>query len=154
MYDTNLLLGVELVNAERDDFGGRLQTLSRHTGKAFELLALAVNAPRFDEEPFDRVREQIKAHLRHEINDPGTMAWRGFRARVFAGHGAAAPMDKASRVVSREDIDAIAAESRAARSAPHAAVQAVGGDASLLARRAAAACLGREQRLRTVVVSS
>lgn len=61
--------------------------------------------------------------------------------RVFAGHGAAAPMDKATRVVSREDIDAIAAESRAARSAPHAGVQSPQMAAPAAAAPAAAPAL-------------
>jgi len=73
-------------HADPDKISGRMRTLGKHLDRAGALLALALNAPRFDEEPFERVREQVKAHLRHEINDPGTVAWRGFRARVFAGH--------------------------------------------------------------------
>ena len=34
------------------------------------MLRLAVNAPRFDEEPFERVREHMNARLRHDANDP------------------------------------------------------------------------------------
>jgi zinc protease len=73
-------------HADQDKIAGRMRTLQRNLDRAGELLALALNAPRFDEEPFERVREQVKAHLRHEMNDPGTVAWRGFKARVFDGH--------------------------------------------------------------------
>ena len=73
-------------SATHDKIGGRMRTLARHLDRAGALLALALNAPRFDEEPFARVREQMKAQLRHEANDPNSMAWRGFRSRVFAGH--------------------------------------------------------------------
>ena len=45
----------------------------------------------------------MKAHLRHETNDPGTIAWRGLRARVFAGHAYAKPSDGAP-----ETLDALA----------------------------------------------
>src|SRR5579863_757126 len=53
-------------NCERDAIGGRLRTLARHLDRANELLRLAVNAPRFDAAPFERVREQLNAHIRHE----------------------------------------------------------------------------------------
>ena len=89
-------------HADADKVGGRVRTLSKHLDRAGALLALALNAPRFDEEPFERVREQVKAHLRHEINDPGTVAWRGFRARVFKGHPYENPSDG-----SPETLDAL-----------------------------------------------
>ena len=43
-----------------------------------------------------------KAHLRHEINDPGSVAWRGFRSRVFNGHPYEHPSEG-----SLETLDAI-----------------------------------------------
>ncbi|HEY1943824.1 MAG TPA: pitrilysin family protein [Roseiarcus sp.] len=73
-------------HSERDFLGGRMRTLARHVDRASELLRLCVNAPRFDEAPFARVREQMNAQLRHEANDPGSMASRAWRALVFGGH--------------------------------------------------------------------
>jgi zinc protease len=73
-------------HCERDHIGGRMRTLARHLDRASELLRLSVNAPRFDEAPFERVREQMNAQLRHEANDPASMASRAWRARVFSGH--------------------------------------------------------------------
>ncbi len=97
-------------NAERDDFGGRLQTLSRHTGKAFELLALAVNAPRFDAAPLERVRGQINAMLKRESKEPDAMAAQAWRRAAWPGH----PYSRASRgelgevdTVTREDLVAL-----------------------------------------------
>ena len=97
-------------NAERDDFGGRLQTLSRHTGKAFELLALAVNAPRFDAAPLERVRGQINAMLKRESKEPDAMAAQAWRRAAWPGH----PYARASRgelgevdAVTREDLVAL-----------------------------------------------
>jgi zinc protease len=96
-------------HADSDKVSGRMRTLSRHLDRASALLALSLNAPRFDEEPFGRVREQMKAHLRHEMNDPGTMAWRGFRTRVFKGHAYENPSDG-----SLETLDALARADMAA----------------------------------------
>ncbi len=72
--------------AERDDFGGHLQTLSRHTAKAFELLALAVNAPRFDAAPLERVRGQVNAMLKRESKEPDAMAAQAWRRAAWPGH--------------------------------------------------------------------
>ena len=73
-------------HADRDHIGGRMRTLAKHVDEAERLFALALNAPRFDQEPIDRVREQMGAKLRHESKDPGAMATRAWRERVFAGH--------------------------------------------------------------------
>ena len=44
-------------HCDRDHWSGRMRTLTKNLDRAAELLRLAVNAPRFDEEPFERVRE-------------------------------------------------------------------------------------------------
>jgi len=89
-------------HADQDKLSGRMRTLQRNLDRAGALLSLVLNAPRFDEEPFERVREQMKAHLRHEMNDPGTVAWSGFKTRVFAGHPYQHPTDG-----SAETLDAL-----------------------------------------------
>jgi zinc protease len=71
---------------DRDEFTGHLQTLSRHVDKAFELAALAVNAPRFDPEPMVRVRGQVNAMLKREINDPDSMASQAWRRAAWPDH--------------------------------------------------------------------
>ena len=73
-------------NCDRDYLGGRLRTLIRNVDRAAELLRLAVNLPRLDAAPIIRVREQLSAGLRHEANDPGSLAGRTWRARSFPGH--------------------------------------------------------------------
>ena len=89
---------------ERDHLGGRMRTLARHLDRACELLRLCLNAPRIDEAPFERVREQMNAQLRHEASDPGAMASRAWRARVFAGHPYGVP--------SNGDLESLAAIER------------------------------------------
>jgi zinc protease len=71
---------------DRDHIGGRMRTLIRNVERAGELLRLAINAPRLDEAPIARVREQLSAGLRNEANDPGSLANRTWRARSFPGH--------------------------------------------------------------------
>jgi zinc protease len=79
-------------SADRDILTGRMQTLARNAGKAFEFLRLAVNEARLDEEPYERVLSQVAAGLKHEINDPDQAAWRLFRRHAYAGHPYGAPV--------------------------------------------------------------
>ncbi len=71
---------------DREHVSGRMRTLVKNLDRAAELLSLALNAPRFDEEPFQRVREHANARLRHDANDPATVAGRSWRSHAFAGH--------------------------------------------------------------------
>lgn len=73
-------------SADRDMLTGRMQTLSWNADRAFTLLRLAVTEARLDEEPFERVRGQIAASLKREINDPDFVAGRRFRALAYPGH--------------------------------------------------------------------
>jgi zinc protease len=73
-------------NVERDEFDGHLQTLSRHVDKAFELLALAANAPRFDAAPLERVRSQVNAMLKRDSKDPDAMAAQAWRRAAWPDH--------------------------------------------------------------------
>jgi zinc protease len=100
-------------HCERDFVGGRMRTLVRHLERAGELLRLAVNAPRFDPAPFERVREQLSAQIRHEANDPGALSSRAWRQRVFAGHPYAQATNgtlETLAAVTRDDLPALAAK--------------------------------------------
>ncbi len=88
---------------DRDHMTGRMRTLTKNLDRAAELLRLAVNAPRFDEEPFLRVREHFNARLRHDINDPGSVASRAWRANAFAGHPYGQPPDGSLETLARLD---------------------------------------------------
>ncbi len=54
-------------NAGRDTFGGHLRTLTRNRDAAFDLLRLALTAPRFDDEPVALIRNQILAGLIRDL---------------------------------------------------------------------------------------
>ena len=74
-----------------DNFSGSLSTLSENRARAFELLRLALTAPRFDEEPVERIRSQILARLSREAEDPDMIASRTLRRLVFQDHPYARP---------------------------------------------------------------
>ena len=120
--------------AERDDFSGHLQTLTRHVDKAFELLALAVNAPRFDAAPIERVRGQLNAVLKHESRDPDSMAAQAWRRAAWGDHPyARAPRGELGEIdhVAREDLVALHAKMLARDTLKIAVVGAI--DAATLA---------------------
>lgn len=73
-------------NASRDGFGGELKSLTRNAGKAFDLLALAMNAPRFDEEAVDRMRAGNLSRIKSSLSDPDWMAARLINDRAYPDH--------------------------------------------------------------------
>ena len=70
-------------DADRDNFGGTLTTLTANRDLAFELLRLALTRPRFDTEPVARIRSQLEAQLRREAEDPEARASRQLWATLF-----------------------------------------------------------------------
>jgi zinc protease len=88
-------------HCDRDHWSGRMRTLKKNLDRAAELLRLAVNAPRFDEEPLERVREHMNARLRHDANDPATLASRSWKAKSFPGHPYGQPADGTLETLAR-----------------------------------------------------
>ncbi|KRE18066.1 hypothetical protein ASE63_02460 [Bosea sp. Root381] len=86
-------------DARRDDFHGHLQTLSSHRDTAFELLSLAVGAPRFDADAVERVKAQVVAGLQRQAQNPETLCRNALYAAAFAGHAYARP--------ERGDVDSV-----------------------------------------------
>jgi len=70
----------------RDEFRGSLRTLNEHRTEAFELLRLALTAPRFDAEAVDRVRGQVLSGLRRDTTNPNVLASRNWWQTAFPGH--------------------------------------------------------------------
>lgn len=73
-------------SARIDRFSGGLTTLTETRDKAVELLRLALTAPRFDPEPVERIRAQVMASLRNDLQRPRTIASRAWWGASFAGH--------------------------------------------------------------------
>lgn len=73
-------------NASRDGFGGDIKTLTRNKEKAFDLLTLAMNNPRFDPEAIARMRDSNIARINSSLSEPDWMAARLINDRAFANH--------------------------------------------------------------------
>ena len=73
-------------NAYRDGFSGSLYMMSADADLGFELLSKALNAPRFDEEPMERMRRALIAGLRSGLQDPSTLASLAWFATAFPDH--------------------------------------------------------------------
>ncbi|HEY4982106.1 MAG TPA: insulinase family protein, partial [Pseudolabrys sp.] len=70
----------------RDDFRGSLRALNEHREEAFDLLRLALTAPRFDAEAIERVRGQELSSLRRDTTNPNDLASRSWWQTAFPGH--------------------------------------------------------------------
>lgn len=79
--------------AQFDSFGGGLKTLTENRDTAFELLRLALTAPRFDAEAVDRIRSQILTILARNEKNPGRVAGRAWWSAAFPGHPYGRPQD-------------------------------------------------------------
>ncbi len=71
---------------ERDAFAGRLLTLTENREQAFDMLRLALAEPRFDDEPVERIRNQLVADIQRRRSDPNTMAALAWFGRAFPDH--------------------------------------------------------------------
>lgn len=72
--------------AGRDYFRGSLRVLVDQRDSGFELLRLMLNEPRFDPEPVERVRTQLRAELAEESTRPGDIASKAWWAAAFPDH--------------------------------------------------------------------
>lgn len=73
-------------DATRDAFVGGLQTLTKNRDDAFDLLRLALNEPRFDQDAIERIRKQIVTGLKFDKNNPRKVASREWYRLAFKEH--------------------------------------------------------------------
>jgi zinc protease len=73
-------------SAQRDVLGGRLVTLVENSKTAFKLLKLALQSPRFDPEPVERIRSQILSGIRQSTENPGAIASKALFKKLFPDH--------------------------------------------------------------------
>lgn len=73
-------------DAGRDALRGHLKTLTEHRDEAFDLLRLALTAPRFDAPAVERIRGQLLTGLMRESESPEHLAARAWFAAAFPGH--------------------------------------------------------------------
>lgn len=73
-------------SSSRDALSGSFKTLSKNKARAFELLNLALTAPRFDEEAVVRMKKANQSRVRSSLSDPDWIAARIMNDVAFAGH--------------------------------------------------------------------
>lgn len=83
LADLNVKLSFD---ADRDAFHGELTTLAENRDEAFDLLRLALTAPRFEAEPIARMRSQAISQLRRSERDPDSIAGRLWASTAFPDH--------------------------------------------------------------------
>ena len=70
----------------RDEFHGSLRALNEHRDEAFELLRLALTAPRFATDDVERVRGQELSGLLRDTTNPNNVASNQWWAAAFPNH--------------------------------------------------------------------
>jgi zinc protease len=79
--------------AGRDEFRGNLRVLRERKDEAFELLRLALTAPRFDPPAIERIRAQVMTALRRDSTNPGDIANKLWWRTAFADHPYGRPVN-------------------------------------------------------------
>jgi zinc protease len=96
-----------------DEFTGSLRTLTDRRDVAFDLLRLAMTAPRFDDEPVERIRGQLQAILADGATDPGSIADRILWRTAFPSHPYGRPTSGTKdsiNSITRDDLRRFVAE--------------------------------------------
>ncbi len=94
-------------DASKDSFQGSLKTLSENKEEAFRLFGLAISQPRFDEEPVERIRNQILIGLNRKLSDPNSLAGRAWFAAAFPDHPYSVPTEgtlETMKSISQKDL--------------------------------------------------
>jgi zinc protease len=80
-------------NATRDYIRGTLRTLKENENQAFDLLRLALTAPRFEPGAVERVRSQIFSQLQRQSSSPNDIASRNWWSTAFPDHPYGRPVN-------------------------------------------------------------
>lgn len=103
-------LAVEMsFSAGKTAFTGSMRTLLKHRDAAFDLLRLALTEARLEAEAIDRVRSQVSAGLRREINEPNAVSSRAWFTAAYPGHPYGRPDRGTLETIDRIDLNALTA---------------------------------------------
>lgn len=72
--------------AQHDGIYGSMAMLSLRKDAAFDLLRLALNKPRFDQKPTDRIRAQILSGIIANEREPSAIAERAWLSALYGTH--------------------------------------------------------------------
>ena len=101
-------LAVELdINVYQDSLSISFKFLTENKSASIDLLKKALTKPRFEQEPFERVRDQILSILKSNAKDPRKIASKVFFENVFGSHPYGSMKDgnlESILSLSREDI--------------------------------------------------
>ena len=73
-------------SAAQDHFVGRIRTIKNEQENAFNLLRMALISPRFDLESLERVRSQVLAAIRKNMENPNYLSSLAWVEAAFYGH--------------------------------------------------------------------
>ncbi|HEX6958603.1 MAG TPA: pitrilysin family protein [Ferrovibrio sp.] len=73
-------------DADRDYVTLSLRTLSEHRERAFELLRMAMTAPRFEDEPINRIKAGARVSYERSRSNPNALAGERFSKAAFGDH--------------------------------------------------------------------
>ena len=93
--------------ASSDAVAGGIRMLAENRDAVTNLLAFAVNKPRFDQDAIDRIRQQVVASIEASQRNPSTIASRKFSEVLYGNHPYARPDDgtvKSLQSISRDDL--------------------------------------------------
>jgi zinc protease len=123
-------------SAALDTVGGALRLLSAKRDEAFDLLHLALTAPRFDADRFEQRRRQSIAALNQAEQRPPAVAQRTLMATVFADHPYAITASGVRETLRALTVDQVKARARTLLTREGLVLAAVGDiDAGELARQ-------------------
>lgn len=102
--------GAEMRFSEGNDgVGGSMRMLAERQDEAFDLLKLAVEQPRFDQAPIDRIRSQVVNGIVASARDPQTQAARKWSEAIYGDHPYARPdmgTEKSLATITADDLRA------------------------------------------------
>jgi zinc protease len=93
------------VTAGRDTIRGTLRTLKENQDEAFELLRLALNAPRFEASAVERIRSEVVSRLQRQSTNPNDIAARAWWSTAFPEHPYGRPVNGTVESVGRIGAD-------------------------------------------------
>jgi zinc protease len=96
-------------NAGRDSISGSMRMLAENKDEAFDLLRMAIENPRFDAAPIDRIRAQMVSGIVAGARDPETAAQIKWTEALYGDHPYARPdegTEKSLALITADDLHA------------------------------------------------
>ncbi len=104
-------IGLEFgFSASRDSFSGGGRLLRSEREEAFNLIKLAINQPRFDEDAIERMRDAIRTNIIRGKKNPSSVARKALREALFPDHPyqrSASGSEQSIDAITRDDIIAM-----------------------------------------------